>query len=156
MDKWQAFLEQIEKRLLEKGLKAAAASRLAVGNPFFIYNLRKGHKPSIENLERLCKVLELDYALGGKEAKSDKTPPSFYTFEDGVEVAPELESGRGLRIEEALAALAEHYEKNNEYGRQHFIKEIKGRWPELFRAGRAAEPGCCMAGLGGSAGSKER
>ena len=67
-----------------------------------------------------------------------------------------LELGCDRRIAEALATLVEHYEQNNEYERQHFIEEIKGRWPELFQVEDAAEPGCRRDGQGGSAGSKER
>ena len=147
MDKWQEFLDLVEKRLEEKGLKAAAASRLAVGNPFLIYNLRKGHKPTVENLERLCEVLELDYTIGAWGAKSEKYPPSLLTSEASGDAGPGLEPVRDRQLAEILAIIADHYERENDYGRQHFIEQLKAHHPALFARGGAAGPGRRLARL---------
>lgn len=138
MKKWQEFLAQVEKRLNEKGLKAAAASRLAVGNPFLIYNLRKGHKPSVENLERLCKVLDLNYSIDGEDEKSEQTPPLKFTSEDAEEAAPGLAPVKDRQLAEVLAIIADHYEAENEYGRNSFLADLKAWRPALFAGARAA------------------
>ena len=148
MDKWQEFLDLVEKRLLEKGLKAAAASRLAVGNVCLIYNLRKGHKPTVENLERLCEVLDLNYTIGAGDAKSGKTGGSFSTFEAAGEAGPGLEPVRDRQLAELLAIIADHYERENDYGRRNFIEDVKTRWPWLFRAGEGGADGGEPAGPG--------
>ena len=131
MDKWQAFLEQIEKRLLEKGLKAATASQMAVGNTCLIYNLRRGHKPTVESLERLCEVLNLDYTIGTGEAKGEKYTP--VTSEDAGEAGQGLAPVQNRQLAELLAVIVDHWERQNDYGRQCFIEEVKVRWPTLFR-----------------------
>lgn len=60
----------IEEALKRKGLSAAAASQLAVGNPALIKNLKapRGHERAhpFENLKRLADVLDLELYFGPK------------------------------------------------------------------------------------------
>ena len=131
------------KRLIaESGLSDRQISLRCGEREDFVRDIKQGVKPAFDSIFRLLKVLGYEVHIS--------------PIEDEEEAAPELESGRDRRIAEALATLAEHYEQSNEYGRQHFIQEIKGRWPELFRVEDAADPGRRRAGQGGSAGSKER
>jgi len=67
------FLALVERRLVEKGMKAAAASKLAVGNPYLIRNMQKAladpdrqgaRMPSFEHLQRLCHVLDSEFYVG--------------------------------------------------------------------------------------------
>ena len=130
MEKWQEFLAQVEKQLKEKGLKAAAASRLAVGNPFLIYNLRKGHKPSVENLERLCKVLDLNYSIDGGDEKSGFSRPPESTFGDAEEAAPGLINSDDLKELIAKSGLSDRRISLNCGEREDFVRDIKkGRKP---------------------------
>lgn len=132
----------------------------------FVRDIKQGVKPAFDSVFRLLEVLGYEIHITpieggeagpGESAKSVKTLLGFYTFEEGEEgAALDLELGRDRRIAEALATLAEHYEQNNEYGRRHFIEEIKERWPKLFQVEDAPEPGRLRVGLGGSASSRER
>ena len=153
------------KRLIaESGLSDRQISLRCGEREDFVRDIKQGGKPVFDSVFRLLKVLGYEVHITpieggeaglGESAKSVKTQPGFYTFEDEEEAAPELELGCDRRIAEALATLAEHYEQNNEYGRQHFIEEIKERWPELFREEDAAEPGRRRFVLRGCAGSRK-
>ena len=122
------------KRLIaESGLSDRQISLRCGEREDFVRDIKQGVKPAFDSVFRLLKVLGYE-----------------------VHISPMLELGCDRRIAEALATLVEHYEQNNEYERQHFIEEIKGRWPELFRVENAADPGRRRDGQGGSAGSKER
>jgi len=58
------IVEVIKSGLSRSGLSAAEASRRAFGNPYFVYGiLKKGHTPSVENFEALCRVLDIDIQL---------------------------------------------------------------------------------------------
>ena len=154
------------KRLIaESGLSNRQISLRCGEREDFVRDIKQGVKPAFDSVFRLLEVLGYEIHITpiedgeagpGKSAKSVKTSPGLYTFEDEEEAAPELELGCDQRIAEALATLAEHYEQNNEYGRQHFIEEIKGRWPELFQVEDALEPGRRRVVLGDCAGSRKR
>lgn len=62
------ILEAIDEALRRKHLTDAAASRLAVGNPALIKNLRhrrgKERDHPIENLQKLAEVLDLEFYVG--------------------------------------------------------------------------------------------
>ena len=131
------------KRLIaESGLSDRQISLRCGEREDFVRDIKQGVKPAFDSVFRLLKVLGYEVHIS--------------PIEDEEEAAPELESGRDRRIAEALATLAEHYEQNNEYGRRHFIEEIKERWPKLFQVEDAPEPGRLRVGLGGSASSRER
>ena len=55
---------EIEQGLLNKDLSAAAASRLACGNPSLIKNILNGHTPKVDSLIRLAKVLDINFQFG--------------------------------------------------------------------------------------------
>lgn len=140
-------------QLARCGRRAAEVSKEATGQKDAIKRILDGHVPSINRAEKIARALGLEFYIGPpRQAKSDKTPPSFYTFEDSGKAAPRRAPARDRQLAEVLAALAEHYERSNEYGKQFFIEEVKARWPALFKAGAAAETGGRLVGLGGSAG----
>lgn len=111
----------------------------------FVSDIKKGVKPAFDSVFRLLDVLNYEVHIVPKDdkqtappqqAKSEKTPPSFLTFEGVEEAAPGLAQARDPQLAEILAVLAEHYEQQNEYGRRYFIKEVKAQWPQLFQAPR--------------------
>lgn len=58
-------VEIIEQALERKGVSASAASRLAVGNPSLIKNIRNGQgRVSFDHLQRLAAVLDLECRFG--------------------------------------------------------------------------------------------
>jgi phage repressor protein C with HTH and peptisase S24 domain len=70
-------LKAIDAALKEKGLSDAAASKLAVGNPSLLKNLRnrrgKERDHPIENLKRLAKVLDLEVYIGPPREQPKET-----------------------------------------------------------------------------------
>ena len=55
------FLKIIDEALTRKGISAAAASKLAVGNPSLIKSMKAGSVPSLDKAEKLAKVLGIDF-----------------------------------------------------------------------------------------------
>ena len=64
------LLALFKRALREKGMKAAAASKAASGNPYLIRNMTRPDGqitvPNFENLQRLCEVLGLEFYIGPK------------------------------------------------------------------------------------------
>ena len=61
----RSILEHIDMALRLKGLKDAGASKLAVGNPSLIKNIRAGQgNVGVESLRRLAEVLDLELYFG--------------------------------------------------------------------------------------------
>lgn len=58
------MLRIIDLALEKKGISAAAASRLAVGNTAMIKNIRLGQKPSFVAVEKLLSVLDIKFQYG--------------------------------------------------------------------------------------------
>ena len=79
------ILDTIELALERKGLSAAAASRLAVGNPSLIKNMRAGASVSKRfnslALQKLAAVLDLEFYFGEKRGSMLLRMPSGYAEE---------------------------------------------------------------------------
>ena len=56
--------EIVDEALALKGLYASKASILAVGNPSLIKNMRLGQKTSFDNVEKLFRILGIDFYYG--------------------------------------------------------------------------------------------
>lgn len=130
------------KRLIEESPLSDRRISLDCGERHnFVSDIKRGVKPAFDSVSRLLEVLGYEarimpkddkQAVPPQQAESEKTPPPFLTFKGAGEAAPV----RDPKLAEVLTALAEHYEWQNEYGRQYFIEEIKMRWPGLFRVPR--------------------
>ena len=81
----------IDAALLRKGLSAAAASRLAVGNPSLIKNMRnKTGNPKRFNahaLQQLADVLDLEFYFGDARTQTSVHLPAGFT-ERTIELLP--------------------------------------------------------------------
>ena len=62
---------------------SAAASRLAVGNHYVIYEIRKGREPKFETVRSVCEALGLEFYIGlprgdqdGASAQASEPPPA--------------------------------------------------------------------------------
>lgn len=66
------LLRVIDDALKSRGLSAAKASMLAVGNPSMIKNIRLGRKPGFEAVEKLFRILdiEINYGIGQPEPET--------------------------------------------------------------------------------------
>ncbi len=72
----------IEGALERDGRSAAAVSRIAVGNPALLKNIKLGQIPSIEKVERLCEILDLEFYIGPPRdpAPAESAPPAWTSF----------------------------------------------------------------------------
>ena len=75
----QDILATIDDALKRKGLSAAAASRLAVGNPSLIKNMRSETKANkrfnAEALRKLADVLDLEFYFGEHREETSLSLP---------------------------------------------------------------------------------
>ena len=73
----ERLLRVIDDGLKNKGYSDAKASRLAMGNPSTIKNIRLGRKPGFEAVEKLFRVLDIDmhYGIGTPELEGPSTVP---------------------------------------------------------------------------------
>ena len=65
----EELLRQIERTVRARGWSARQASMKAVGNPELIRSMRRGRVPSVERVEALCKVLDLEFYVGPPRAE---------------------------------------------------------------------------------------
>lgn len=75
------ILDEIERALTKKGLTAAAASKLAAGHFSLIKNMKsskaKGARYSVESLQKLADVLDLEFYFGPpRDTDPASAPPS--------------------------------------------------------------------------------
>ena len=86
MVKLDQFRKLVEDRLRDKALSPAAASRLAVGNPYAVYEIRKGREPKFETLRGLCDALGLEFYIGlprQGDASTAPAPPDWSVLGSG-------------------------------------------------------------------------
>lgn len=73
------LIEIVEAALAQKDMRPATASRLAVGNPYLIRNMRRRDGaitvPSFENLQKLCTVLDLEFYIGPMRGQTGTVAP---------------------------------------------------------------------------------
>jgi hypothetical protein len=100
-------LAEIEGALARKGLSAAKASELAVGNPSFIKNLRNGQgKFSYDNLRRLAGVLGLECYFGPPRHDASRRYDGSFTYSGEPQTAPLSYALRqALRLDEDATEL---------------------------------------------------
>ena len=92
--------------------------------------------PSAKKLQAVAAVLDLEFYFGPPRGEKNwQTPPHLPASEPAGEAAPGLEPVRDRQLAELLAIIADHYERENDYGRQVFIEQLKAHHPALFRRG---------------------
>lgn len=142
----------LRDQLARSGRTAANVSKAATGQKDAIKRILDGHSPSIDRAEKIAHALGLEFYIGPpREAKSGQMGGSLSTFGDAGEAGPGLAPVRDRQLAEVLAIIADHYERENEYGRNSFLAELKAWRPALFAGARAA-PGHRLARLAGGAG----
>ena len=96
-------LQEIERALRARGMSARRASIEAVGNAELVKRIRRGEVPTVERLEALCEVLELEFYVGEPR---DAAPIDEPRLERAVETAVRALDGKaGDLIPRDLARL---------------------------------------------------
>lgn len=115
-----AIATVIEEALASSGLSAREASARA-GSPYLIRDIRRGHVPSVNRLNRLCRVLDLNLSVSPRQpARSSKTPLELKIAGGSAARNPV----RDRALAELLAAVVEHWDELNEYGRRDFAANV--------------------------------
>ena len=60
----EKLLREVERAVRARGWSARQASMKAVGTPELIRSMRRGRVPSVERVEALCRVLDLEFYIG--------------------------------------------------------------------------------------------
>ena len=60
----EKLLREVERAVRARGWSARQASIKAVGTPELIRSMRRGRVPSVERVEALCQVLDLEFYVG--------------------------------------------------------------------------------------------
>ena len=119
-----SYIEIIKSKLNESEMTASDASRKAFGNPYSLYNfLKKGHVLSVENFEKLCKILDLEFYVGPPRGAKDLNQSALHSEKTELEATlasikqvlglPENQSNEELiQAIEALAAGARGGDQN--------------------------------------------
>ena len=94
----------IDRSLNEKSITAAEASRLAGGNPWLIYNLRKGVTPKYDTLKRLCDALGIEFYIG--DPRPDAPHPEADSAQTDWQEATAALNQALVRAEEAADTVA--------------------------------------------------
>ncbi len=95
-----ALMPLVDAALKEKNLTPTEASRLAE-SPQIIRNLKRGHMPAADRLQRLCAVLDIDFRFGPAAlpqstfARANVDSPSPSPAADIDRLASELEDLAG-------------------------------------------------------------
>lgn len=129
MDIAKIFRDQLTR----SGRTAASVSKEATGSKYAVKQILDGHSPSINRAEKIANALGLEFYIGPpREAKSGFSRLPESTFGDAEEAAPGLAPVRDRQLAEVLAIIADHYERENEYGRNSFLADLKAWRPALF------------------------
>lgn len=141
----QEIFDLLEEKRKKIGLSQAEVSAKVLGNErrdsALFQTLRRGSMPSAGRLQAIAAALDFEFYFGPpREVKSEQITPLKFTSEDAGEDAPGLAPVRDRQLAEVLAIIADHYERENEYGRQYFLADLKTRLPALF-SGTRAGPG---------------
>ena len=65
----EKLLREVERAIRARGWSARQASMKAVGTPELIRSMRRGCVPSVERVEALCQVLDLEFYVGPPRAE---------------------------------------------------------------------------------------
>lgn len=68
----QNLMTTINRALRARGWSARQASLEAVGSPELIRDMRRGRMPSVERLQALCEVLDIEFYIGPRRAVVDE------------------------------------------------------------------------------------
>lgn len=105
-----SILDEIDKALQRKGLSAAAASKQAAGHYSLIKNMKsaksKGKRYSVETLEKLAEVLDLELYFGPRRPELDSEP---------VRIAKMIQEqfGDALKVANNADKIAADFYRNN-------------------------------------------
>ena len=135
-------IEKLQRLIAKSHLSDRQISLQSGQREDFVHDIKKGVKPAFDSVFRLLKVLGYKVDLTPdddgeagppRSAKSEQTPPLKFTSEDAEEAGPGLAPVKDRQLAEVLAIIADHYERENEYGRNSFLADLKAWRPALFQ-----------------------
>ena len=91
----QDLLHEIERAVKARGWSARQASTRAVGTPELIRDMRRGRVPSVERIQALCSVLDLEFYVGPPRSRN---PVDSQRLEQAVETAESVLYATGRKM----------------------------------------------------------
>lgn len=105
----EKLLREVERAVRARGWSARQASMEAVGTPELIRSMRRGRVPSVERVEALCKVLDLEFYVGPPRAErpvdSERLERALETTERAL-----TSTGRTMGLTDKARAVAAVYD----------------------------------------------
>lgn len=136
----------VEEALARSGSSARAAST-AAGSPYIIRDLRRGHLPSCERVAALCDALDLEFYVGPRRALKSTFSAAKVNFARPACHTVAVPDGELAAL---LAAICDHWESLNDYGRRDFAANVLGASAGLRARHREHEEGRGTRRKGGS------
>ena len=120
------LVAQINRALRERGWSARQASMEAVGAPELIRNIRRGHLPSMERMQALCEVLDLEFYIGPARESGSVDE---LRLEDAVDSTERTLQATGVRLDprtkaRAVVAIYELLDRKREPATAERIKRL--------------------------------
>ena len=105
----EKLLREVERAVRARGWSARQASMKAVGTPELIRSMRRGRVPSVERVEALCRVLDLEFYVGPPR---DERPVDAERLERALETTERTltATGRTMGLTDKARAVAAVYD----------------------------------------------
>ena len=119
----EELLREIERAVRARGWSARQASMKAVGSPELIRSMRRGRVPSVERVEALCQVLDLEFYVGPPRAER---PVDAERLERALETTDRTlaSTGRTMGYEDKARAVAAVYDLIGEGRGQVYTRRV--------------------------------
>ena len=119
----EKLLREVERAVRARGWSARQASMKAVGTPELIRSMRRGRVPSVERVEALCRVLDLEFYIGPPR---DERPVDTERLERALETTERTltATGRTMGLTDKARAVAAVYDLIGEGRGQAHTKRV--------------------------------
>ena len=105
----EKLLREVERAVRARGWSARQASMKAVGTPELIRSMRRGCVPSVERVEALCQVLDLEFYVGPPRTEH---PVDAERLERALEITERTlaSTGRTMAVADKARAVSAVYD----------------------------------------------
>ena len=119
----EELLREVERAVKARGWSARQASMKAVGTPELIRSMRRGRVPSVERIQALCQVLDLEFYIGPPRAER---PVDAERLERALETTERTlaSAGRTMSYPDKARAVAAVYDLIGEGRGQVYTRRV--------------------------------
>ena len=119
----EELLREVERAVKARGWSARQASMKEVGTPELIRSMRRGRVPSVERVQALCQVLDLEFYIGPPRAER---PVDAERLERALETTERTlaSAGRTMSYPDKARAVAAVYDLIGEGRGQVYTRRV--------------------------------